>query len=380
MTTRTKVILLLLFTLGYFWLCHYIYTCHLRQVCYGCGDDAAAVVADADSGPLLFEWSQPKAITSAKFPDYKANIVGQGKDGEVLEITGHYFADEENTSSFENMGLARAASIKALFAPDVPADHIRLKSKLVDEKDGVREGMFESASFNWTAGLPMIANWEKPEVSAGSTFDAFKANAMAGKTDDNILEIVGYYYEDEAKPDGFANMGLARAAKIKELLAPGIPDDRIQLRARLISADSDSDVRNSPFAGGEISWKAADAKAAETLEELDDRAVIRFPFGSTRRISNPQLEDYLKKLADRVKESGENVSLVGHTDNKGEEASNQKLGLRRAQVVKDYLVRRGVPASQISVDSKGETQPVASNDTDEGRQENRRTEVRLIKK
>lgn len=373
MATRTKVILLLLFTLLYFWVCHYIYTCWLRPVCYGCGDNIALV---EDRGPLVFEWSNPDGITNDKFPDYKANILSKGRNSDILEITGYYFANEKNTSDFDNIGLARANSVKKLMMPDVPEDRIRLQAQLVDEKEGVRDKYFESVDFNWIAGIPLLANWTKSEVTAGSGFPDFKTNILAGKTDDNILEIIGYYHEGEAKPDGFANMGLARANRIKELFHSDVPEDRIRLRARQI--DEKDGVRTNAFLGGALSWKAAGAKAAE-LEELDDRAVIRFPFGSTKRITNPQLEEYLIKLADRVKKSGEKVSLVGHTDNKGSEASNQKLGLRRARVIQRYLTSKGVKKSQISIDSKGELQPIASNDTDQGRQENRRTEVRLLK-
>lgn len=374
MATRTKVILLLLFTLGYFWVCHYIYTCWLRPVCYGCGDNAALVAEDRS--PLVFEWSNSDGITNNKFPDYKANLLSKGQNGDILEITGYYFADEKNTSDFDNLGLARANSAKQLMMPDVSEDRIRLKSQLVEEKEGVRENYFESAELNWTAGFPMVANWSNNEVTTGEGFPAYKANTLTGMTDDNILEIVGYYYEGEAKPDGFPNMGLARANRIKQLMMPDVPEDRIRLRARQI--DEKDGVRDHPFASGELSWKAADAKAAQ-LEELDDRVVIRFPFGSTKRITNPELEEYLLKLADRVKKSGEKISLTGHTDNKGDTASNQKLGLRRAKVIQRYLVSKGVEKSLISIDSKGETQPIASNDTDEGRQENRRTEVRLLK-
>ncbi|HMR42403.1 MAG TPA: OmpA family protein, partial [Saprospiraceae bacterium] len=70
---------------------------------------------------------------------------------------------------------------------------------------------------------------------------------------------------------------------------------------------------------------------------------------------------------------------TGHTDNVGEADENMKLGARRAGAIKDILVKSGVNANQITTDSKGESQPVASNDTEEGRHDNRRVEVRLIK-
>jgi OOP family OmpA-OmpF porin len=69
------------------------------------------------------------------------------------------------------------------------------------------------------------------------------------------------------------------------------------------------------------------------------------------------------------------VGIQGHTDSVGNDAYNMSLGLRRANSVKDFLVSKGVSASRLSTKSFGETQPVASNDTAEGRALNRRVEL-----
>jgi len=69
------------------------------------------------------------------------------------------------------------------------------------------------------------------------------------------------------------------------------------------------------------------------------------------------------------------VRVEGHTDSLGSEQYNQDLGLRRARSVRDFLVKGGVRADKISAMSYGETRPIASNDTDEGRALNRRVEL-----
>jgi len=56
-----------------------------------------------------------------------------------------------------------------------------------------------------------------------------------------------------------------------------------------------------------------------------------------------------------------------------------KLGQRRSNIVRDYLISQGVSAAQITANSAGESQPIATNDTDAGRQQNRRTELQIIK-
>jgi outer membrane protein OmpA-like peptidoglycan-associated protein len=71
------------------------------------------------------------------------------------------------------------------------------------------------------------------------------------------------------------------------------------------------------------------------------------------------------------------VVIEGHTDNVGSDLSNQGLSERRAQSVQSALMGRGVARNQISSLGKGENFPVATNDTAEGRQSNRRVELIL---
>jgi outer membrane protein OmpA-like peptidoglycan-associated protein len=72
---------------------------------------------------------------------------------------------------------------------------------------------------------------------------------------------------------------------------------------------------------------------------------------------------------------GLNLQIEGHTDSVGTDEFNQQLSERRADSVRDFLAEQGVPASSITAHGFGKTQPVASNDTAEGRQRNRRVEL-----
>ncbi|MBT8528572.1 OmpA family protein [Polynucleobacter paneuropaeus] len=85
-----------------------------------------------------------------------------------------------------------------------------------------------------------------------------------------------------------------------------------------------------------------------------------------------------KIAADLSKIKLEVIIAVGNTDSVGTDAYNMALGQRRAQSVKTYLVAKGIDASRIYTESKGKSNPVASNATEEGRAKNRRTDIEVV--
>jgi OmpA-OmpF porin, OOP family len=87
------------------------------------------------------------------------------------------------------------------------------------------------------------------------------------------------------------------------------------------------------------------------------------------------LNDLAKVLINNPKYK---IHLEGHTDNVGDDAANMDLSKRRSISVKNYLATRGVAATRITTDGFGETKPVTTNDTDDGRHRNRRVEMNII--
>ena len=327
--------------------------------------------------PIDFKWSDPNAFTNQGFDQYKQTVVDQLTDTNVLDITGYYHEGEEAPSGFDNMGLARADAVKQLLGDAIPEDRIRTSARVIPENEGVRENFFNGHGVKWSDLGPFDFKWGEANVNLNNGFVDFKNGIMAKMTEDNILEITGLYYPGEPNPDGFENLGLARADAIKELFKDVVPEDRIKLRARLME-EGDGSIFGY-FDGFELKWLDADKKVAETVEELEDRIIIRFPYNSTEKDYDPAVDEYLLKLASRLKNSDEKVSLTGHTDNKGAVDYNQELGMNRANAIKALLIENGVKESQIATNSMGQTQPVASNNSDEGRHDNRRVEVRYIK-
>jgi OOP family OmpA-OmpF porin len=104
---------------------------------------------------------------------------------------------------------------------------------------------------------------------------------------------------------------------------------------------------------------------------------LNFAFDSNKIVDADSTQK-VTDFATFMKESpAYKASITGHTDSIGKEAYNQKLSEKRAETVKTMLVEQGVAADRLTTAGKGETMPVASNKTKEGRAENRRIEVEL---
>ena len=72
------------------------------------------------------------------------------------------------------------------------------------------------------------------------------------------------------------------------------------------------------------------------------------------------------------------IEVGGHTDNVGDDATNMKLSHDRAKAVREYLVNAGIGANRVQAKGYGESNPIATNDTDDGRRSNRRTEFIIL--
>jgi OOP family OmpA-OmpF porin len=95
----------------------------------------------------------------------------------------------------------------------------------------------------------------------------------------------------------------------------------------------------------------------------------------------PEADAALSQVAeDLIKSDAKGIQVVGYTDGRGTERFNNRLSLDRAQAVKKFLVSKGVKAGRITTSGVGSKQPIASNDTEEGRTKNRRVEITVKEK
>ena len=138
---------------------------------------------------------------------------------------------------------------------------------------------------------------------------------------------------------------------------------------------------------GAVIGRKMDKQAEEIAKEMGDvdviregeAIVIRFKeqvlFAYDRSDLNVAAQENLDKLRNAlIKYPETNILVIGHTDSKGTSAYNQNLSEQRARAVANYTSNNGIAAGRITTIGKGETDPIATNDTNEGSASNRRVE------
>jgi OOP family OmpA-OmpF porin len=199
------------------------------------------------------------------------------------------------------------------------------------------------------------------------------------KVVDNLKASVG-------APSGFAAAAVPALSALSRLSTGTLElsDREVKLSGDALYEAAATQIRNGlgkDFPQGwqykaEISVKPPSAPVDATVcqqlfADLLTKARIRFESGKAD-ISQDSLG-----LLDRLTETAlrcptANIEIAGHTDADGDQNANQMLSERRAQSVADYLLRGGLPANRFTPVGYGSTQPVAGNDTDEGKAQNRR--------
>lgn len=114
-----------------------------------------------------------------------------------------------------------------------------------------------------------------------------------------------------------------------------------------------------------------------------DNLVLRMPsnvtFATNESNLQPQFTPTLDNVASVLRDYPKTyIDVMGHTDSDGTEAYNQALSERRAQSVANYLSGHGVQSARLAAKGFGEMSPIASNETPEGKQANRRVEIKLV--
>ena len=207
----------------------------------------------------------------------------------------------------------------------------------------------------------------------------YRSGIISGGVEGRLLKVEMLEHDDDGSvaerqlglfsfsTDGKAMMGLTRSFDAE----PGS-----LYRAYYSGEKISDDIGDCPNIPG---WRKADTAGSQLAEQLEDQGRARldgvnFDFNSAviRPESKPLLDQIVRMLADK---GDWRVTLEGHTDNIGGAAFNKTLSTQRAAAVKAYLEAGGIAADRLTSEGFGFDKPVASNETQAGRAQNRRVEI-----
>jgi OOP family OmpA-OmpF porin len=158
--------------------------------------------------------------------------------------------------------------------------------------------------------------------------------------------------------------------------APAAVVQVVEVPTGLTDSDGDGVIDDKDQCPGTPAGDRVDGHGC-TLQKVIALKGVNFEFDSAKL--RPDAEGILAEQVETLKKYPDmKVEVAGHTDSKGSDEYNVKLSQRRAQSVMDFFVTAGVPATQLGARGYGESQPISTNDTDEGREENRRVELRIL--
>ena len=149
-----------------------------------------------------------------------------------------------------------------------------------------------------------------------------------------------------------------------------------------LAALTTTQIRENSIRINALELKNIDILNSEAPKEmtivLDERS-LNFDFDKSD--VKPEYYDLLNNIKEFVEQNNYEITIVGHTDSVGSNAYNFKLSRRRAESVKAKLLEFGLTEDRIvGIEAMGEEQPIATNETKEGRAQNRRVEFKLVQR
>ncbi len=204
--------------------------------------------------------------------------------------------------------------------------------------------------------------------------DSVVLHAKANPT--KKIVITGHYTVDERNNTTFYNLGLARADALKKIVvSKGLNASNILVESRLddvlIFFPSDTLV-------GGISMVFENERMPLKPLGLFDPRTVYFNTGKNTLNVDAELKDYLAKATAYLKDNTDKKLMVtGYTDNVGNPEKNVTLSANRAAFVKAELVKQGMTAESIETEGKGMADPIADNNTVDGKAKNRRVTIQL---
>jgi outer membrane protein OmpA-like peptidoglycan-associated protein len=210
-------------------------------------------------------------------------------------------------------------------------------------------------------------------VETGAGFNAYADSLNLAYQNGNSIKVIGNWYTGED-----STAGLARARALANLLVPKYLSNTaaVSYGHQLVSSAAPTPA----FAGANVFFNAPlpTLKAnsdTTTSALLNGKLIIYFPSGGNKNIFDKATQKNINDIVVLQKQNGKTIVVTGYTDSQGKPDKNIVLSKERAERLKQILVQNGVPADKIKTEGKGQENPVATNETANGRALNRRAEV-----
>lgn len=247
---------------------------------------------------------------------------------------------------------------------ETPADPLARLTDLALNKSG-------QLPLNGYEHFAFDANSSKPNLSENNNKFVTDLEKYLKKNPEETVNITGYYLKSEKYKGSLANLGVARAAAIRDILVKkGINANRIGLAGKML--DKGADLRK-PLRFDAVLKEKGKKELAVVTQTFEDRTYY-FEYSSDNWAPTEEFKRYTTDLKKHLAENkGKKVQVIGHTDADGSYESNMMLGSNRAREIRKYLISSGIPANKITIDSKGETQPAHATD----KAQNRRVNVKI---
>jgi len=389
---------------------------------------------------VVFQPSEAELKTGELFElglDSVAHFLNKYPDTK-LTITGHYSEDEENPTSFSNLGLARADGIKqqlldkgvgeqqlitvaqegdlfgeALSSPSLIDFKFSKRYAYLNETDVKKAykaiDFLEHYSQFFKDGNEVLFS-EEPN------FHIEQVSYYLNRNKEHLLRIKVPYQEDEQNVVDTLDIGLVRALDLKHQLAEiAIAEEAITIQSNqeidifdnsdfsypkvidynfvfpdLNDTDLEKELALERALSRALSREVADSdsQVEEEEETIENEPVsptdevvaaaspLQFHTGSHTLTLTNSVNDYIQDLKSYLNENpGRKVLVIGHTDNVGDPEYNIELGRLRGYEARRLLINNQISPSRINVISEGQYRPIASNENADGRRLNRRVDI-----
>jgi len=275
--------------------------------------------------------------------------------------------DSDALTDGNEVNVYRSDPVKADTDSDLLNDGAEVTLHKTDllKADTDTDGLTDNDEINKYRTDPLKTDTDGDNLADGDEVLKYHVDPQKADTDNDGIkdgDEVNRFKTDPSKDDTEGD-GLSDGAELNKY------------RTDPLMVDSDEGGMND---GAEIKAGKNPLDPKDDLFELvkGKKIVLRgINFDTNKSSVLPESEWILEKArASMVAYPDVTVVIAGHTDNVGSDDANRTLSQKRAQAVKDWLVSKGIPGGRMKVVGKGETEPMSSNDTDEGRAENRRME------